>query len=553
MLERGHTLRFYSPSLWREVAGHGATLFRGAAGGFGLGHSSSAKLAGLGTRLSSLKPGDAAVALDMTRGKFSFSGATINAIPAQIFNVAAPNATWAASLQNLGWLQHFVASDQELHRIVARSLIVAWGRQRKFWWPPTMQFRALMSLSLAAHFLVGKRPSSFEAPLGTMVEKLVRCIAALRPRAAPEQLLQALSLQYASLAFRGSPALRDQANAMFCAIINEVILPDGGHVSRSPLALLESLMDIIPVKDAMIASHEVVPQPLTAAIERMVPMLRMLSHGDHALSHFQGGGATHPDWINAILAHDKVHGRPLLSAPHSGYCRLAHGSGLVILDVGIPRECNSPLAFEFSDGTQRLVSNCGMPASASPAWQTAAADMAAHNTLEVAGFSQDVVNSPQGKVTSSPLGSLAYCHNQISGRSGKINHERTIFLSQNGRDLRGEDRIIKISPEKLLARNLDFTIRFHLHPSVKISAVRNAARVGLVLPNKTVWQFSARGGDVTLEDSVFLGHEHGPKKTRQIVVRGSSDSLEPVKWAFRRLEKASSGANPAEDTLRLPF
>ena len=32
------------------------------------------------------------------------------------------------------------------------------------------------------------------------------------------------------------------------------------------------------------------------------------------------------------------------------------------MDTGIPDECNSPLAIEFSDGPHRIFSNCGMPA-----------------------------------------------------------------------------------------------------------------------------------------------------------------------------------------------
>jgi uncharacterized heparinase superfamily protein len=254
-----------------------------------------------------------------------------------------------------------------------------------------------------------------------------------------------MAVQYASLAFRGSETLRDYANAKFCGIINQVILPDGGHASRNPRLLLEFLLDVIPLKIAMTARHEVIPQPLQAAIERMFPMLRMLSHGDRGLSNFQGAGTTDIGWVKAIFEHDRIAGRPLQLAPHSGYCRLAHRAGLLIMDAGIPKECNSPLAFEFSDGPHRIFSNCGMPRSASAAWQRAAADIAAHNTVEVGSFESGTQNAPSAEVITSPQGSLLNGINEITGKAGKIIHQRNIFLFQTGSDLRGEDRIVQIA------------------------------------------------------------------------------------------------------------
>ena len=303
-------------------------------------------------------------------------------------------------------------------------------------------FQALISLASAAHFLVGPLPSSFEKPFYALVEKLIHRVLAMHPSTPGDSFWQAVALQYASLAFRGSETLRDQANAKLCAVINEVIFPDGGHVSRNPQALLEVLLNVIPIRDAMMAKREAVPQALSAAIERMFPMLRMLSHGDRGLGNFQGAGVTDMACIKTILEHDTIAGRPLLSAPHSGYCRLSHRSGLLIVDTGLPMECASPLAIEFSDGPHRIFNNCGMPVAASAAWRRAAADIAAHNTVEVASFESGAQNALGAEVISSPQGSLIRCTNDITGRSGKVSHYRSIFLSQTGSDLRGEDHIL---------------------------------------------------------------------------------------------------------------
>jgi uncharacterized heparinase superfamily protein len=273
MLDRGPTLRADNHWHLREFAGHGAALVKWAFHGFGLGSHQHANISGLGAKLLPLRLGDPVIAEEIARGKFSFAGVTVTGIPVQVFDLAPPSADWALCLHDLSWLQHFVAGGHELHRIVARALVLKWGEQRQFLWTAPLHFRALISLCCAANFLVGPALSSFKEPFFALVEKLIRRAWSMRPDNGSDKLLQAIALQYASLAFRSSPALRDDANAKFCAIINEIILPDGGHVSRNPLALLETLLEVIPIQAAMGQTREPIPQQLNAAIERMVPML----------------------------------------------------------------------------------------------------------------------------------------------------------------------------------------------------------------------------------------------------------------------------------------
>jgi uncharacterized heparinase superfamily protein len=534
MLDRGHSLRLNNLVLLREWAKLGLRQTT----------SPKVKIAGLGIKLMPLKSGNPALAQEISKGRFNFAGTCLTGLPAKLFELVPPNPAWANELQSLIWLNHFVAGGQELHRIIARMLVEKWHGLGNRNSNGTVQSMALMSLAIAAHFLVDASPT-FKTPFLAIAERQVRRVATIWPCCLDERLLQAIALQYASLAFRTSATLRDDANAKFCDVINQVILPDGGHISRDPLRLLETLLNIIPIRNAMLAQHLAVPQPLSAAIERMVPMLRMVSHGDHDLGNFQGAGPAHAAIIQSILERDKVHGRPLLLAPHSGYCRLAHRSGLLIVDVGPPARCNSSLALEFSDGQHRIFSNCGMPRAATAAWQCAASGIAAHNTLEVEGFSFGTANVPQAEVINSPRGSLVKCQNRVSEKTRTVTHERSLFLSQDGRDLRGED--------KLSNTGHAFTIRFHVHPTVKATSIRNGSKIVLVLPNRAAWTFSARGGVVSLEESVFLGDENGPRKTQQIVIRGTAENPSPVKWALRRMEKQAAAGNEHEVAPQLPF
>ena len=534
MLDRGHSLRFQNLAFLRDLLPRGLDLRARKA----------ARISGLGLRLMSLKEGEPRFAQDIARGKFVFSGVMTTATPLHLFNLAPPTQAWAAALHSLNWLNHFVASGQELNRIVARLLVEKWASYCGPRFGIASECHALMALSQAAHFLAGEG-SAFTAPFFAIVEKQIRRVSSRRARDPNDRLLLALSLLYASVAFRTSGVLRDEALARFCSTINQVILPDGGHITRDPLQLLETLLIIIPVMDAMQAHHQAVPRPMSAAVERMVPMLRMLCHGDQDLCNFQGAGRPRPQWVKSILDRDKVDGRPLILAPHSGYGRLSHRNGLLIVDLGAAATCNSPLALEFSDGQHRIFSSCGMPLTASAAWREAASSIAAHNTLEVNGFSTPSQNPRRTEVITSPHGSLLKCGNHVSAKQGGIIHERSLFLSHTGKDLRGE--------ESLSTRDYSFIVRFHLHTAVRASSVRNGSKIVLLLPNRAAWIFSSSGGVLSLEESVFLGEENGPRRTQQIVIRSLPGNQTPVKWALRRMDKTSATAGQKQVAAELPF
>ena len=169
------------------------------------------------------------------------------------------------------------------------------------------------------------------------------------------------------------------------------ILPDGGHVSRSPEALLHCYRLITMVMDALGAGALEVPQPIRSAHDRMAPMMRFFRHGDGALALFNGGVECDPRMIAALLARDEVRGQPFAYARHSGYQRLTAGRTMALIDCGkVPagafslRAHAGCLAFELSSGAQRIVVNCGAAGPTHAGWETALRATAAHSTLTLA-------------------------------------------------------------------------------------------------------------------------------------------------------------------------
>lgn len=87
-------------------------------------------------------------------------------------------------------------------------------------------------------------------------------------------------------------------------------------------------------------------------------------------------------------------------------------------------------------------------------------------------------------------------------------YRRRLFLSGEGSDLRGEDRLDTVGNPP------EFALRFHLHPSVRVELEETDI---LLHAGDEVWSFRSDGYS-TIEDSIYFGFKD-PAPTQQIVVR----------------------------------
>ena len=509
--------------------------------------------------------GNPDVARQLYGGQFGFAGRMLECLPANVFGADAPSQAWLDELHGFAWLSHLEAGGLALYRAFARNLVMAWSEQR-----PASSFDAacerLMALSRHAGFLLSGAPAPFEAQFLHLVSREARRLTQVRIKTPGAALRQSIAVLTAALSFRGSGPLREEALARASAAAASVILPDGGHLDRSPRSLLETICALVPIREALDNLRIAIPRDLNAAIERAIPMLRMLCHGDDGLAVFHGVDHPCTAKVRAVLQRDKVAGRALAHASHSGYARMTQGDCVVILDCGQASICDSALAFEFSDGPNRIAGSCGFPAHATPDWREAARSPAAHSTVEIEDRPGGAVDSFFGRrkiraaiapvtarLIASPHGTL------VKAESGRhiarlgLRHHRDLFLAASGHDFRGEDRFARADEMEKDWPEARFAIRFHLHPSVKASVDRKGSTILLLLPNKDAWQFSARGGLLSLEDSIYLANAGPPRKCRQIVIRGLAGRPDTVNWAFRKIDKQPRHAESTSQAPRLPF
>jgi uncharacterized heparinase superfamily protein len=174
------------------------------------------------------------------------------------------------------------------------------------------------------------------------------------------------------------------------------VLPDGGHVSRNPAALVDTLVDLLPLRQALIARGMAPTETLMNSVDRMMPMLRFFRHGDSAFAHFNGVASSAAGLVATLISYDESLGRPADSAAYSGYERVQRGPSLLLVDAGPPppiayssQAHAGTLSFELSRGPQRLVINCGAPSSRHQSLRRAA-----RRTLRIHGGAQRGILKP---------------------------------------------------------------------------------------------------------------------------------------------------------------
>jgi uncharacterized heparinase superfamily protein len=537
-----------------------------------------------------LRTADATRATEIYSGRFAFAGKVVVCDRRSIFEMEPPSEEWAAALLGFGWLRHLRAAESGITRANARALVDEWISSQGAWhaiaWRPDVLARRIISWLSQSTLVLQDADVRFYR---RYLRSLLRQVRYLRhtagdARRGVARLQAVIALSYAALCIAGQARHIKSTTERLKAELERQILPDGGHAGRDPGAVIEILLDLLPLRQAFASRNIAPPQALQNAIDRMMPMLRFFRHSEGTFAHFNGMGATPADLLLTLLAYDEARGAPFANAPYSGYQRLAAGGAVVVVDTGCapPIELSLDahagcLSFEFSSPRQNLIIvNCGMPAIGRENWRPIARATAAHSTatfndassarfVELATFRRMLGGSPivggPTRVTvnreESP-GAIALrgMHDGYATRFG-ILHERVLVLATDGMRLEGEDIFLDSEGEPRLRNTRDeFALRFHLHPTVRATRLTTGHGVMLMTPNKEVWAFSAYHDQVELEDSVYLAGSEGPRRTLQLVIRGHARNAARVQWVLQSYPAA--GANGMarqadEEEPRLPL
>ncbi|WP_297730951.1 heparinase II/III family protein [uncultured Maricaulis sp.] len=536
---------------------------------------------------------------EILAGRFQLAGELLSVDPENdnIWLRPAPTRAFARRLHGFGWLRDVItapspesqdSSDQDqadeesgseaVAATAARALVDSWirafGRWNGFAWSHGVLSARLINWMRAGDTLFETDESDRKgrnARLRSLLRQaryLERTIPLAHDGAI--RLRCAIALSLVGLCVPNQTGLQ---KAGFTALEKEVkrqILPDGGHVSRSPRAGTEALIDLIALRDVAEAAGVEFPREIVRAIDRLAPMSRFFRMSDGGLASFHGGGECDHGALRMALSRDETGAKPFGFAPHSGYHRAEAGGATILLDVGkAPRGTlstsahASALAFELCTSGGRLVVNCGWHDDQPSSWREAVRATAAHSTLTLEETSSARLFAPGWKrgllgprLISAPGPVTARRNEEDMGvwlegihegyrADYGLSHRRRVFLAADGGDLRGEDalfRPVSDGPPEDIDVRFRFAIRFHLHPDVRASLSRDSMSALLVQPDGDGWRFRTDGGPIRLERSVYLAAGAPPQRATQIVIQGEAEPFgagdrppNRVRWAFQRL------------------
>ncbi|MBL8582435.1 MAG: heparinase II/III family protein [Rhizobiaceae bacterium] len=513
-----------------------------------------------------LRLADPQIALEIYYGRFPLSGHLVETGGQSPFQIPVTDRGWQKSLHGFRWLRHMRAAGTDLAAANARALVSDWiaihGSRISgvSWEPAVVAKRIIALLQHSSVVLQGADFPFYRSYLKSLAVQIryLRSMAGEMPDG-KHRLRARIALAFAALSLPAPPSALRNATRHLCEELEYQILPDGGHISRNPMAVVELLADLLPLRQTYANQAEAPPPELVGAVERMLPALRFFRHQDGSLARFNGMGATIHDRIAAILRHDDTGGAPLLHAPYSGYERLSQAGTTVIADTGRPPPPDVSadahagcLSFEMSSGRDHFIVNAGVDTYGAADFRPLGRATAAHSTATVndtssarfnhSGRVAGIIGSPLvggpaevtcRRIDEAGIQGFVASHDGYVPSFGIV-HERALSLSADGSLLAGTDRFFRPGGARIGNDGRDFiALRFHVHPDVELFRDRED-RLVLAGPRGDVWTLDSGGIEPSVEESIFFAGLGGPRRSRQIVLSAKASEQPSINWRFAR-------------------
>ncbi|MGV8833869.1 MAG: heparinase II/III family protein [Devosia sp.] len=487
-------------------------------------------------QLHEFRPTDRDAVRDMMAGRYLLASKLIETHGTSPFAIRVDHADWWFNLHGFSWLRHFRDVRDPGERHFARTLVLDWiGREGRFeretWALALTAQRVLNWLRHLPLLLDGATPEqakTIQRVLGAQIQSLK-----LRGRLAAEPtdaLFAAIALLGAEHCEHGEGTNVPDRVERLNRILASQLDADGLHRSRNPKLQLQLLVELVSVRRVVVLTKSEAAHELAAQIDRMHESLDALTLSSGEPVYFNGGGHLPHDVLIAIQSNATGHQRR--SKLLGGYGILRAGDAVVIADSGrrpppgfAENAHASPLALEFSHGSELILGSCG----------PAPADLAASKALFRQGVahsgptidSADAAAFPPPTMTLAPADQLLTITTAGYARRFGVDIERRITLLSGGTTLVGQDRMIAHGSASGL-----LSVRFHLAPGVQLDRNRNAGMVRLILPNEAVWSFLWEGAAFRDEESVRQSAFVGLHKTRQLVLEADVVAGSEIAWIF---------------------
>ena len=468
----------------------------------------------------------------------------------------------AEQLQGFSWLRDLsAAASREKGARLAEAVVGRWllahGTRIDAAWAPHLWGERILFWTAYAPYILSSGDSGYRSALLNTLARGARHLDSTADKAAAglDRVTAWCGVVAAGLLVQGGVPRVARGEAGLARALASAQFDDGGLVSRSPYEQMQLVDRFGLLRACYMAAKQTMPEGIEAAAQASLAALHGIMMGDGALSSWQGCGPSEAARLSSLIDGCGLRARPLRQARGWGYQRMSALGTVLVLDAAPPppqkiaeQGSASTLAFELSDGSQRLVVNCGgpgpLPADLPRELVEGLRTTAAHSTLVLADTNSTniLADGTLGKgvedVTidrsdDNDASRLEAAHDGYVRSFGLI-HKRSLMLGNDGKELRGADQLIAKGRRKI-REAAPYAVRFHLAPGVE--ATSTADGMGAILRSRGAppWNFRCRGGNLGQEESIWIDGRGQPHNAIQLVIVGEVSALGgDIGWTFRR-------------------
>jgi len=468
----------------------------------------------------------------------------------------------AERLQGFSWLRDLsAAASRESGARVAEAIAGRWllahGTRVDEAWAPHLWGERILFWAAYAPYILSSTDGGYRSALLNTLARGARHLDSSADKAAPglKRVTAWCGVIAAGLLVQGGVSRVARGEAGLARALALSQFDDGGFVSRSPFEQVQLVDRLGLLRACYFAAKQTLPEGIEQAAAAALAALHGVTMGDGALSSWQGCNPGETGRLTALIEGCGLRARPLRQARGWGYQRISALGTIIVLDAAPPppqkmvaQGSASTLAFEMSDGPQRLVVNCGgpglLPTDLSAKLVQGLRTTAAHSTLVLAdtnstnilpdgSLGKGVEDVAIDRTEDNDASRLEASHDGYVRAFGLI-HKRSLMLGNDGKELRGLDQLIAKGRKKI-RESAAYAVRFHLAPGIEVTITADG--MGAILRSKGAppWNFRCRGGSLTTEESLWIDGRGQPRRTTQLDVVGEVSSLGgEIGWQFRR-------------------
>ncbi len=460
---------------------------------------------------------------------------------------------WNRYLQSFMWIKDIRAVGTDEARIFARKKILSWLNQSDYLsehiWSPEIMSKRIFYLLTNLSFFFETANDSFQKKFAKNINKqsILLLKKSKKVKNLKNKIFISKSLLLSSLCFKNLEKNFDYSIKLLQKTI-EMTIKDGMHYLRSPSEHFYFLCSLLDIKNFFGNLNMDLPNGLNEIIKEMTLILDFFKIGDGHLAIFNKYDFICSSKINNLQKKIGHKYRLPKVTTCAGFNRVSKNKLIFIMDCGNPsmeKTQAGSLSFELSYLSEKIVVNCGSPFVNNKEWDDAMRSTAAHSTLNINEInSSDIFYEKDTTSRIARVFSEKFNKNQDvwinSYHEGYrdifgIIHKRLIYIDLENFVIRGEDSFghTKINQKY---KNLQYFLRFHIHPSIKLNVTTSKKKVVLKLRNNQGWEFICSEPKIEIHDGIYLGENKIVQPNYHILIRDHIAPKTKINWLFRLIK-----------------